>query len=115
MYGVRLVRAIVQMVARQGAARNARRATRVKFRFNPLTSHSADHVRFSFDIVSQDSSLVKDGKLKLNEAEPLWLCSQCGNRFPGQHPPDVCPQCAAVDVKAVKPTDLVLESLEIEH
>lgn len=113
MHEVHLVRAIVDTVEKQAAAQQARRVRSLKIRFNALTSHSADHVKFAFDLVKKDSPLVKKAKLALNEVEPLLLC-QCGHRFLGHHLPDVCPKCASVNVKPVNSTDLVLESFEIE-
>jgi hydrogenase nickel insertion protein HypA len=113
MHEVHLVRAIVETVEKQAAAQKAKCVKSLKIRFNALTSHSADHVRFAFDLVKKDSALVKTAKLILNEVEPLLLC-KCGHKFPGHHLPDVCPKCASVEVKAVNSTDLVLESFEIE-
>lgn len=113
MHEVHLVRAIIETVEQQAAARKATRVTSVKIRFNPLTSHSADHMQFSFDIVKKDRPLVKDARLELNEVEPLLHC-KCGNKFLGDHLPDVCPECGSVEVKAVNPTDMVLENFEIE-
>ena len=115
MHEVHLVRAIVETVEKQAAAQQAKRVKWLKIRCNALTSHSADHVRFSFDIVKQDSQLVKDAELQLNEVEPLLLCNQCGHKFHGHHLPDVCPKCASVNVKAVHPTDMVLEGFEVEQ
>lgn len=112
MHEVALVRAIIDTVEKQAAAQKAGRVKSVKIRFNALTSHSADHVQFSFDIVKNDSPLVKDAELQLNEVEPLLRCA-CGNQFSGHHLPDVCPKCGSLDVKAVNPTDMVLESFEI--
>jgi hydrogenase nickel incorporation protein HypA/HybF len=115
MHEVHLVRAIVDAVERQAAAQKAKRVKWLKIRFNPLTSHSTDHVRFSFDIVKKDSPLVKDAELKLDELEPVLICSQCHHKFHGHHLPDICPQCASVNVKAVHSTDMVLEGFEIER
>jgi hydrogenase nickel insertion protein HypA len=114
MHEVHLVRAIVDTVEKQATAQKAMRVKWLKIRFNALTSHSADHVQFSFDIVKKDSPLVKDAELLLNELEPTLLCNQCGNQFHGHHLPDICPKCASVNVKAVNSTDMVLEGFEIE-
>lgn len=115
MHEVHLVRAIVDVVEKQAAAQKAKRVKWVKIRFNALTSHSADHMQFSFDIVKNDSPLLKDAELKLNELEPLLLCNKCGSKFHGHHLPDVCPKCGSVDVEAVNSTDMVLEGFEIER
>jgi Zn finger protein HypA/HybF involved in hydrogenase expression len=103
----------VDTVEKEAVAKKARRVKWIKIRFNALTSHSADHVRFSFDIVKKDRPLIEDARLELNEVEPLLLC-RCGNKFHGHHLPDICPQCGSVDVKAVNSTDMILESFEIE-
>lgn len=115
MHEVHLVRAIIDTVEKQAAAQPNACVKWLKIRFNALTSHSADHVRFSFDIVKQDSPLVKDAELRLNELEPLLDCNQCGHQFHGHHLPDVCPKCGSVDVKAVHSTDMVLEGFEVER
>jgi hydrogenase nickel insertion protein HypA len=113
MHEVHLVRAIVETVEKQAVAQGAKRVKRVNIRFNPLTSHSADHVQFSFDVVKAESLLVKDAELKLNEVEPLLVCGRCHHTFHGHQLPDVCPRCGSVEVKAVNSTDMVLESFEI--
>jgi len=113
MHEVHLVQAIIETVEQQADAQHARRVKRVSIRFNPLTSHSADHMRFSFDIVKRDRPLVKDAELLLTEVEPLLRC-ECGHEFHGHDLPDACPKCGSVAVKAVNPTDMVLEGFEIE-
>lgn len=114
MHEVHLVRAILETVEKQAAAQKAKRVKLVQIRFNPLTSHSGDHVQFSFDIVKKEIPLLQDAVLKLTGVEPLLLCQQCGHQFRGHELPEVCPKCASVDVKAVNSTDMVLESFEIE-
>ena len=113
MHEVHLVRAILEAVEKQAAAENAKNVKWVKIRFNALTSHSADHVQFSFDIVKKESKLMKDAELRLNELEPLLRCKQCKHQFPGHHLPDVCPKCGSLEVIAVNSTDMVLEGFEI--
>ena len=88
---------------------------RVKLRFNALTSHSARHVRFSFDLIKKDRPMVKDARLVLDEVEPRLRCGACGNEFLGRHLPEICPKCGSVDVLAVHSTDLILEDFEIER
>ena len=115
MHEVALVRAILDRVQKEAVAQNAKRVKSVKIRFNALTSHSAEHVEFSFNIVKRETPLVQEAQLTLNEVEPLLLCEQCQNQFHGHHLPDVCPKCGSIQVKAVNPTDMVLESFEIER
>jgi hydrogenase nickel insertion protein HypA len=115
MHEVHLVRAIIEAVESQAVAQKAKSVKRVKIRCNALTSHSGDHVRFSFDIVKKDRPLVKDAVLELNEVEPLLRCKKCNQQFHGHHLPDVCPKCGSVEVLAVNPTDMILESFEIER
>ena len=114
MHEVALVSAIVETVEKQAAAQKARRVKWIKIRFNALTSHSADHVRFSFDIVKNSHPLLKDATLKLNEVEPLLQC-KCGRIFQGHHLPDVCPHCGSLEVTAVNSTDMVLEGFKAER
>jgi hydrogenase nickel insertion protein HypA len=114
MHEVHLVRAIVDAVEKQASTQGARSVKYVKIRFNPLTSHSGDHVQFSFDVVKKETRLLQNADLKLSEVEPLLRCKKCGNQFHGHHLPDVCPKCGAVDVEAVNSTDMVLEGFEIE-
>ncbi|MGP8020254.1 MAG: hydrogenase maturation nickel metallochaperone HypA [Limisphaerales bacterium] len=115
MHEVHLVHAILETVEKQAAAQKARCVKLVQIRFNPLTSHSGDHVQFSFDIVKKEIPLVQDAVLKLTEVEPTLVCNQCGHRFHGHSLPDVCPKCASVNVQAVNSTDMVLERFEIER
>jgi len=115
MHEVHLVRAILESVEKQAAAQRARRVKLVQIRFNPLTSHSADHVQFSFDIVKKEIPMLKDAELKLTEVEPVLRCRECEHEFHGDHLPDVCPKCGSVQVLAVNPTDMVLERFEIER
>ena len=114
MHEVHLVRAIIETVEKKATEQKARRVKHVKIRFNPLTSHSGDHVQFSFDIVKKDNPLVQDATLELIEVEPLLRCTRCGHEFHGHELPEICPKCGSVDVKAVNPTDMVLEGFELE-
>lgn len=115
MHEVHLVSAIIEAVENQATAQKAKSVTRVKIRCNALTSHSGDHVRFSFDIVKKNRPLMKNATLELNEVEPLLHCKKCNHQFHGHHLPDVCPKCGSTEVLAVNPTDMVLESFEFER
>jgi len=112
MHEVHLVRAIVETVEKLASARKAPSVTRVGIRFNALTSHSADHVRFAFDLVKKDSRLLKNTELTLTEVEPTLHCSQCHHTFRGEHLPEACPKCGSLNVMPVNSTDLVLEGFE---
>jgi hydrogenase nickel insertion protein HypA len=114
MHEVHLVRAIIETVEKQAAARGACRVKSVKIRFNALTSHSAEHVQFSFDLVKKDSPVMKDAELTLNEVEPSLRCAKCGHVFHAHHLPEMCPKCRSLDVQPVNSTDMVLESFEAE-
>lgn len=114
MHEVHLVRAIVDQVEQEARARNAQRVKSLRIRFNPLTSHSADHVRFSFEIVKKEHPLLESAQLELNELEPSLKCATCGFSFRGEHLPEICPRCASLQVNAVNSTDMVLESFETE-
>ncbi|MBU6402649.1 MAG: hydrogenase maturation nickel metallochaperone HypA [Verrucomicrobia bacterium] len=115
MHEVHLVRAIVETVESQAAARGARQVARVRIRCNPLTSHSADHVRFSFDVVKQESRLLRNATLELTEVAPLVRCVGCGFEFQAGELPDLCPKCESADLQPVNPTEMVLESFEIQR
>jgi hydrogenase nickel incorporation protein HypA/HybF len=114
MHEVHLVRAIVDAVEKQAAAQGAKRVKLIKIRFNPLTSHSGEHVQFSFEVVKKDSHLVKDATLELTQVAPAVRCEKCGHQFEADDLHDVCPKCDSLDLKAVNPTDMVLEGFEIE-
>ena len=113
MHEIHLVRAVLETAEKQATAKNAKHVTLIRIRFNPLTSHSGDHVRFSFDIVKNEFPLLKDTRLELTEIEPVLRCRKCGNQFHGHHLPDVCPQCGSINVTAINPTDMVLEHMEL--
>lgn len=115
MHEVHLVRAIVETVEKQANAEGARCVKLVKIRFNPLTSHSAEHVQFSFDLVKKDSALVNDARLQLHEVEPLLRCAKCSREFLGHDLPEICPECGSLEVEPVNSTDMVLEGFEIER
>src|SRR5579864_1280346 len=89
MHEVHLVREIVDNVEQQAKARGAKQVRTVKIRFNRLTSHSGEHVRFSFDIVKKESALVKDAALDLTEVAPLVRCRKCGHTFEGNELPEI--------------------------
>ena len=112
MHEVHLVRAIIDTVEKKAAEQGAKRVKLVRIRFNALTSHSAEHVRFSFDLVKKDSPVLMDAELKLNEVEPTLRCAQCRHVFRGEHLPELCPQCSSLEVQPVNSTDMVLEGFE---
>jgi hydrogenase nickel incorporation protein HypA/HybF len=114
MHEVHLVRDLIKTVEQQASAQGAKRVKLVKIRFNALTSHSADHVKFSFDVVKRESRLAQDAELALTEVPPLVRCAKCGHEFETHHLPDECPQCDSLELQAVNPTDMVLEGFESE-
>ena len=112
MHEVHLVQEIVDMVERQAKAKGVRQVKRVKIRFNRLNSHSSEHVRFSFDVVKRENAMIKDAALELTEVAPVVRCRKCGFEFEGNQLPEVCPECHALDVEPVNPTEMVLEGFE---
>lgn len=112
MHEVHLVREILDNVEKQAKARGAKQVRTVKIRFNRLTSHSGEHVRFGFDIVKKEIALVKDAVLNLTEVAPLVRCRKCGHSFEANQLPEICPRCRAVEVEPMNPTDMVLEGFE---
>ncbi len=114
MHEVHLVRAIVDTVEKQARAQHAKRVKSLKIRFNALTSHGADHVQFSFDVVKKEHPLIQEAILELHEVDPTLACTSCRHTFRGKHLPEVCPKCGSLEVKPVNSIDMVLESFEIE-
>jgi hydrogenase nickel insertion protein HypA len=114
MHEVHLVRALLETVEKQAAAQKAKNVNLVRIRFNPLTSHSGDHVRFSFDLLKKEFPALQATRLELTEVEPDLRCVLCRHEFHGHHLPEVCPKCGSTSVLAVNPTDMVLERLELE-
>ena len=51
MHEIHLVRDLIHTVEKQAAAQQAKRVNRVKIRFNPLTSHSAEHVQLADEVI----------------------------------------------------------------
>jgi hydrogenase nickel incorporation protein HypA/HybF len=115
MHEVHLVESIIETVEKKAKAKAVKKVNSIKIRFNALTSHSADHVRFSFELAKRDKPLFKETRLDLNELEPLLRCIPCSRTFLGAHLPEVCPHCGSLDVSAINSTDLVLESFEMEN
>lgn len=114
MHEVHLVSDLVAAVEKQAAARGAKRVTRVKIKFNPLISHSGEHVQFCFDVVKRDSALLKDAALALIELPGLVRCKDCRHEFETDELPGICPKCGSTNLQPVDPTGLTLEGFEIE-
>jgi hydrogenase nickel incorporation protein HypA/HybF len=112
MHEVHLVQEIVDKVQQQARAEGAQRVKRVKIRFNRLTSHSGEHVRFVFDVAKKESTMIKDAALDLVEVAPIVRCRRCGFEYEGNQLPEVCPECFSMDVDPLNPTEMVLEGFE---
>lgn len=115
MHEVHLVRDLVNKVESAAAAKGAKRVSKIAIQFNPLTSHDAEHVQFSFDIVKKESALVQDAELSLTEVAPDVVCEECGNQFAPDSLPNVCPKCGSVSLKPLNSTDMILLSFEVEQ
>ena len=115
MHEVHLVRELVSKIEAEAAAKGAARVTKIAVQFNPLTSHDAEHVRFSFDLVKKESPMVRDAELALTEVAPDVSCEKCGHQFAADSLPNVCPKCGGVSLKPLNPTDMILQSLEFEQ
>jgi rubrerythrin len=37
---------------------------------------------------------IKEGKVFKKEEETIWECRNCGHRYKGKNPPDICPACS---------------------
>jgi hydrogenase nickel incorporation protein HypA/HybF len=112
MHEVHLVKAILETVSGQADAKGMAEVKRLRIRCNPLTSHSADHVRFSFDIVKKEFPKLASAELELNEVAPTLRCENCGNEFEGHELREICPKCGSVAVRPVNDTDMILEQFE---
>ena len=115
MHEVHLVREIIDAVVWQATSRGARRVKLVKVLFNRLARHSVGHVRMSFDIAKNERPITREALLVLDEVLPFVRCAECGHIFEANRLPDICPECYAVGAELVSPTNIILESFEIER
>jgi hydrogenase nickel incorporation protein HypA/HybF len=114
MHEVHLISALLEEVERQARIKKSARVRSIHLRYNPLTSHSGGHMRFSFDILKKDRPLFEHATLELTEVPPLLRCRRCGNEFQGRQLPEICPRCSQTDVAPLHSTDLVLQGFELE-
>jgi hydrogenase nickel incorporation protein HypA/HybF len=114
MHEIHLVRELAAVVEKEAAARGAQRVKLVRLKFNPLASHSAEHVQFCFDVVKQESALLAGARLELTQVPGLVRCQDCGHEFETSQLPDLCPKCGSINLAAVHPTHLLLEGFEAE-
>jgi hydrogenase nickel incorporation protein HypA/HybF len=115
MHEVHIVQELAATVEREAAAQGAKRVTRLKLRFNPLVSHDASHVQFCFDVVKQESELLKEAELVLIAVPGLVRCRDCQHEFETDELPNLCPKCGSVSLTPLHATELVLESFDIER
>ena len=112
---------IVENVLREAERHNAKKVTEVRLVIGKLTFLSIEQVRFSYDIIIENT-MLKDSKLHIEEKNGTVKCSRCSyegdfmykNSLIYHVPPPTlrCPKCGGV-VNIVGGRECTIKSIEL--
>jgi hydrogenase nickel incorporation protein HypA/HybF len=114
MHELGIANSILEAVRTEVAKVHGRYATKVSVRIGEMTAVDPEALRFSFDVLTQDTDLARL-QLEVQICPLRNRCEECGEEFV-VHDFDIqCPKCRSLRTKFLSGDEFALDYLEVEE
>jgi len=91
----------------------SKKVERVSFRYGQLNQIIPETLRFNFDMLKEENSLLKSARLEI-EVEPIHVeCSGCGKSFVLTEPNFLCEICKT-PLSVISGDEMRVDSIDVE-
>ncbi len=115
MHELSLVQGLLGQLQTLAQQHRATSISRVRVEVGPFAGLVIDSFQFAFDILAQESELMKDAALEIIVPPRQYKCFQCKEvLISDQKMPESCPQCGAAMLVPEGGDGLILLRVEME-
>lgn len=113
MHEMALAEGILRIIEDQAAARGFQRVRRVRVEVGRLAGVEIEALRFSFDVVVNES-VAESALLEIVETPGQGWCMECGTTVEISALYDACPLCGSYQVHATSGMEMRVLDLEVD-
>ncbi len=114
MHELGIANSILEAVRTEVARVPGRYATKVSLRIGEMTAVDPEALRFSFEILSQDTDLA-GLQLEIEICPRRNRCEECGQEFTVRDYDIQCPQCGSLRTQFLSGDEFAFGYLEVEE
>ncbi len=111
MHECSITSSIVEIVKRIVKEKNLERVERVDIEINPLSSLEAESIKFYYEFLTKDDSILKKSRLKFYNIYLKIKCEHCGKSYKVESFPTKCPACGEFNVCKDASDDIRIKSI----
>ncbi len=105
---------IIEIVRRLAEEKDLKKISKIDFAVNEFASIEPDSVRFYFEFLIKDDSLLKDAALNFVSAKPEVTCKSCNKVFTAESIYIKCPYCDGNNIKVERLDDIRITALHTD-
>lgn len=110
MHEFSLVESMIGLVLESAAENGITRVSAVKLVVGKLIMAQPELLRFSFDVLKKEETILKGAFLEIEEKPLMMRCGECGNSFP-EYAEFICPSCGGT-LEIITGKELYIEHYE---
>jgi hydrogenase nickel incorporation protein HypA/HybF len=112
MHEMSIAESLIDLIEREGRARDFSRVTIIRLRLGALGHVEAEAMRFCFDAVAK-GTLAEGAALEIETVPAEGWCSDCNHTVPLAERYDACPSCGRSGLRLTAGAEMRLAELEV--
>ena len=113
MHEYSITNSVLEILNKIVKEKKIKRVKKINLEFTPLSQIDPDSVKFYFNFLAKDNSILKDAKLKFKRCKIKIECRRCKNIFEINSFTIRCPRCSSKEVRLVNEDDIKITSIEV--
>jgi len=112
MHEYSITSSIIEILEDIGKKNNLDRIKKINFLISPAASIEPESVRFYFQYLTEDNSLLKQAELLFEKSELNVKCLSCNNEFKCKEFKPLCTECGSSNVLFQETDEIKIVSVE---
>ena len=111
MHEYSITSSLIEIIRRIIKEKNLAVVERVDIELNPLSSLEAQSIRFYYEFLTKEDSILKNSRLKFHNVSIKIKCEKCGRTYIVKSFPASCPGCKEFNVYRGTADDIRIKSI----
>jgi hydrogenase nickel insertion protein HypA len=113
MHEFSITSSIIDILKNTIKNRDVEKILKINFLLNPFGGIEPESIKFYYEFMTKDDSVLKDAKLIFKKEKIKIKCRSCGECFEVFKLSSKCRKCASTDLSILLPEDIKIKSIEI--
>jgi Zn finger protein HypA/HybF involved in hydrogenase expression len=88
---------IIEIVKKISDEKKVSKVSKIDFEINPAASLEPDSIKFYYEFLTSDDSILKNARLVFKNPGKKVKCSHCGALYLPKGFPAICPKCLKIN------------------